>query len=231
MNNKYTVTFKILIISLVIFLLSSTSSLGFYQEYAKESFSQEEPVPYVFGQMGENQWYISTVTIGFEYDPLRVQEIQYKLDNVWYVYKQPFHVSKDGYYTIQWKWTEPSGRVHFGLDITFKIDQSPPTIKLTKKTSGKDKVIFTANANDDTSLIERVEFYLDDVFQLTVNESPYQFTFEGKDQHWVYAIGYNFAGLLQKSENLSTPRTFLKNNFLIFSLFKLFQILFFKFYI
>ena len=199
----------------VIFFLLNTSSLGFNSESSKGDSRQEDPIPYVFGQMGENQWYISAVTVGFDYDPERVAEIHYSLDDIWYVYTSPFNIIKDGYYNIQWFWVDPFGRPHNGLDIVFKVDQTPPTIKLTKKSGGKNKMIFTANAIDEVSQVERVEFYLDDVLQETVNESPFQYTWTGEVNQWVYAIGYNFAGLSQKSSNLSTPRIFLKNNCLI----------------
>ncbi|MDH7506781.1 MAG: hypothetical protein QHH15_03200, partial [Candidatus Thermoplasmatota archaeon] len=151
------------IIGLTIFLLLSTTSLGFFQD-SQGSSRQESPIPHVFGIMGANEWYITAVTISFEYDSNIVEEIRYYLNNKWNVYTSPFNVNNDGTYKIPWFWIDKKGENHnLTMPISFKIDQSPPTIKLTKKTSGKDKVIFTANVNDDTSLIERVEFYLDDV--------------------------------------------------------------------
>jgi len=133
-------------------------------------------------------------------------------------YNAPFTVTKDGYYNIQWYWIDLYGRPHNGLDILFKLDQTPPTIELIKKSAGKNKVSFTANVVDTVSQIERVEFYLDDVLQETLYQPPYQYNWTGKEQHWVYAIGYNFAGLSEKSNNLTTPRPILKNHYLIQSL-------------
>jgi hypothetical protein len=90
----------------------------------------------------------------------------------------------------------------------FKIDQTPPDIELTKRNGLNDQVIFTANCEDDTSEVERVEFYLDDVLQETIFEAPYKWTWTGTEEHSVYAIGYNYAGLSQESTNLSTPHSF-----------------------
>jgi len=75
---------KFFFIELLVFLLINSSSIGFYKVNFQDSTDQEDPIPYVFGQFGENQWYISAVIVGFYYDSERVKEINYKLEDIWY---------------------------------------------------------------------------------------------------------------------------------------------------
>lgn len=183
-------------------------------EYTMSKFSTplgkgEGPVPTLFGEMGENGWYISDVTVGFAYNPEEVLEIHYSINGgTWQQYYGAFTISEDGTYNIEWYWIDREGKRHDEPDFRFKIDQTPPTIKLTKKSGSGNQVIFTATANDPTSGVERVEFYLDDELQDTVYDEPYQWTWTGTTSHLVYAIAYNYAGLSEKSNTLSTPYSF-----------------------
>jgi len=219
---------KFLIIAVFIFLLLDTTSLGLYQDKSQNK-SLQDPFPRIFGQVGENHWYIIAVTILFEYDPEKVKEIQYYLDDSWHIYSDPFVVEPDGVYMIPWFWMEISGRPHDGISIEFKIDKTAPTIELNKKTSGKNKMIFTAIATDEVSKIEGVEFYLDDVLIQTDNETPYEYTWTGEEKQTVYAIAYNYAGHFAKSDNVSTPRPFLRNNNIIQRFFVLIHTILFRF--
>ncbi len=221
---------KFLIIGTLIFLIVNSSSLGLYENISQGS-SREEPIPYVFGEFGENQWYVTAVTITFEYDPQRVKEIQYKLNDIWHVYTGPFNVANDGVYMVPWIWIDINNDEHGGPPIEFKIDKTPPTIKLTKKSSGKETVIFTAEATDEVSSIERVEFYLDGVLQQTNTEIPYQYSWTGTEKQIVYAIGYNFAGLTVKSDNLTTtPKPHFRNHYFMNIVIMLLQKIFIRFY-
>ena len=215
---------KFLIISVFILLCLNTTSLGSNQEKIQSS-SLQDPVPHVFGQMGENQWFISAVTISFDYDPAKVMEIHYNLSGTWYTYFAPFNVVNDGIYFMHWIWIETSGRPHNGLPIEFRIDKTAPMIELNKKTSGKNKMLFTADANDETSKIERVEFYLNDVLTLTVYGTPYQYNWTGEEQQTVYAIAYDYAGHFIKSDNSTTPRSLLRNHYVMQRFFILIQAL------
>jgi hypothetical protein len=220
---------KFFIIGLLVFLLINSSSLGFYQDKTSGSTLQR-PVPSIFGKIGQNEWFITAVTIYFQYNPEEIKEIQYNLDNKWHVYTGYFNVTKDGMYSISWFWVDLKNKTFYELPIIFKIDQTPPTMKLTKKSGGQNKVIFTAVATDAVSQVERVEFYLDDVLTQTDSEVPYQYTWTGEDNHLVYAIGYNYAGLSEKSNNLSTPRLVFKYHYhyLIQRLFNFIQIILLK---
>lgn len=222
---------KFFIIGLLVFLLVNTSSIGVNQDKIEQGNNRQRPIPSVFGIMGQNNWYITAVTINFDYDPKAVKEIQYNLDDKWHVYTNTFDVSKDGRYTIGWFWIDLDDNTFYELPIIFKIDKTPPTMKLTKKSSGKTNVIFTVATTDTTSEIERVEFYLDEVLIQTDTTSPYQYTWTGEQKQFVYAISYNYAGLLIKSDNLSTtPRSHSRTHNLMDIVFVLMQKIFFRFY-
>jgi len=167
-----------------------------------------QPVSYILsGTKGENDWYISCVTMTFTYNPSFVKEIYYYINN-WQKYQDvPINICDDGGYNIPWYWIDQMEKQHNESPIYLKIDQTPPEIKLTKKTSINGEVTFTATVTDDASKVEYVEFYLDDELQETLTEAPYKWVWTGEGAHPVYSIAYNGAGLSQKSDTISTPRS------------------------
>jgi len=178
-----------------------------------------EPIPFIEGIMGENNWYVSEVIITFNYDPERVQEIQYYLDGDWHLYtEEGIHMEDDGVYNVPWFWVDELGEPHNGWPIDLTIDQTPPSITLTKKSGLNDKVTFTADVNDPTSGVERVEFYLDNELQETLTSGPYQWVWTGTTSHSVYAIAYDYAGHSKKSDTLNTPYNFVFSNSVIYNL-------------
>ena len=229
---SYKTVIKFFIVGILVFLLFNTSSLGLDTD-SIPSGDRQEPIPTVFGVLGNNQWFISDVIIIFSYDPERVEEIQYYLYNTWhvYVFNNPIEIEEDNVYMMPWFWVDEENNTNYGGPLEFKIDKTAPTMELTRKSGGKNKVIFTADAIDVVSSIEKVEFYLDDILQLTDDETPYEYTWTGEEKQVVYAIGYNYAGLLEKSNNLSTePRSHFRNHNLINLIFVLIQKTFFRFY-
>jgi len=222
---------KSFIIGILVFLLLNTSSSGAYQDKQQVS-NLQGPTVTVFGALGDNHWFISNVTIIFSYDVEKVKEVQYYFDENWHIYSTPIVIEEDGEYMIQWFWVDMENNTFNGFPpISFNIDQTPPTIELSRKSSGKNTVIFTADAVDQVSQIERVEFYLDDELKQTVNELPYKYTWTGEENQVVYAIGYNYAGFDAKSNNLTTePRTHFRNHYLMNIIFVLMQKTFFRFY-
>jgi len=140
---------------------------------------QGQPTPMITGTKGENNWYISCVTLTFTDEP-GVEEIWYRIGAGDYQkYNGPIEYCEDGHYTLNWYWIDSEGYEHTGQPAFFRIDQTPPDIELTKKSGLNDKVTFTANCEDDVSEVERVEFYLDDELQETITEAPYQWTWTG----------------------------------------------------
>ena len=165
----------------------------------------DEPIPHIEGVLGDNNWYISEVTITFSYNPELVQEIQYRIIDNWVTYTGPFDVIDDGVYSIAWRWIDLNGKTNYGLEIKFKIDKSPPEITLTKDSWTQNSITFLATTQDLVSGIEYVEFYLDDELIRTDDTDPYDYTWTGEEvHHEVYAISYNLAGLSEQSETLNT---------------------------
>lgn len=221
---SHKIIIKFSIVTLLSFLMITTSSSGLYQDKSQVK-SRQEPVPHIEGIQGNNSWYISDVLISFSYDPSLVSLIFYFLDGEWYLYEEPFTVSNDGLYLISWLWYDMSGGENEGQAIGLKIDQTPPSVQLTRKSGGNNKMIFTAEATDITSGMERVEFYLNDVLQQTINTLPYEYTWTGEEKQWVYVIGYDNAGNSEKSKNISTPRPFFINNYMMQRFFSFIQMI------
>jgi len=105
------------------------------------------------GTMGENGWYISDVTVTFvggNYTYFRID------GGNWIVYTGPFVISTDGIHLI-----EATYDFEHIYNITIKIDRTPPICNLIAKRVGFFKWQFFVNASDETSGINRVEFYID----------------------------------------------------------------------
>jgi len=179
----------------------------------------ESPVPILEGIKGENDWYVSVVIVSFSYDPKIVDEINYYLNGNWHQYNDnPFTITDDDIYLLDWYWIDEDGKRHDESPIFFKIDQTPPSITLTKKSGLNDQVTFTANVNDPTSGVERVEFYLDNGLQETLTSGPYQWIWTGTTPHSVYSIAYDYAGHSKKSDTLNTPYNFFFSNSVIYNI-------------
>lgn len=200
----------IIILFFAMNVIPSTEAGNIMTEKLPYTFNIQKPTFIVIGSKGENNWYITCVLLSFIYDPEEVKEIWYNINNEnWQKYQdEPIETCDDGYFHIPWYWIDHLGWRHNETTIFFKIDQTSPTIQLTRKFGLNDKVTFTANCEDDTSDVERVEFYLDDELQETYTEAPYKWIWTGTEAHMVYAIGYNYAGHSEKSNTLGTPRSF-----------------------
>lgn len=205
MNNRKLIGKSLAIGVIILFFTMATVSAVEESNFSSPSNKGDDPIPGLEGIMGENNWYISEVVVSFTYDPKIVKEIHY-YTNGWHEYNNPFSVGGDGNHIIDWYWIDEDGKSHDGSPIFFKIDMTSPTIQLTRKIQGND-VTFTANPNDATSGVAYVEFYFDDEYQQTDTSDPYEWTWTGATQHYVYAIAYDNAGNSEKSETLSTPRS------------------------
>ena len=231
--NSYKQLLKILSVGfLVFFMVNTTLSSGLYQDVAPgdNRIGPGDPIPSIFGRLGEDNWYIAEVTIFFSYDPQIVDEIQYFLDDNWHVVNNGhFSVSDDGFYQIPWHWIDFDGKTHnIALPLIFKLDTTGPTVQLTKKSISRTEDLFTATASDPVSDVEYVEFYLDGELQETVDTAPYQYTWKGNALQTVYAVAYNYAGLPGISNNLTTPRAFFVDHYIMLRFFVLLRTMLFR---
>ena len=172
------------------------------------------------GIMGQNDWYVSDVTVTLSVtDPpaafrigggggkwsFGVNHTYYKIDSgPWNEYTTPFVISADGQHTVSYYSDDIAGNVETEKSVSFKIDQTVPTITLTKEQIDLFDVKFIAQVSDETSGIDRVEFSLDGVIQYNDTQSPYEWTWTGLGDHTVTATAYDLAGNSQ-SQSMSTP--------------------------
>jgi uncharacterized repeat protein (TIGR01451 family) len=160
------------------------------------------------GDIGLNGWYISSVTFFLTAidNTSGVNHTLYKIDvTEWIEYTTPLILSTDGTYALKYYSIDLAGNVEpVNGPFTIKIDQSLPSITLTKEKIGFNQVKFNAEVSDETSGIERVEFILDGVLQSNDTQAPYEWIWTGIGDHQVTATAYDMAGNSQ-SQSMSTP--------------------------
>jgi len=143
---------------------------------------------------GDNGWYVSDVTITLEAtdDMSGLDVIKYLLDDSdWLTYTGPFTVESDGCHRITYYAIDKAGNVEQPSEvIRFGIDQTPPTIELTWDEENKRLV---ADVFDETSGVNRVEFYVDDEFVGEVTEAPYEWEYSGTVRE-IGVVVYDNAG-------------------------------------
>ena len=171
------------------------------------------------GTKGDNGWYISDVTVTLSATdppevfhiggdggngPSGVNHTYYKIDSgSWKEYTAPFMVSTEGQHTVLYYSTDIAGNVETQKSITIKIDQTAPTITLTKQEIDLFTVKFVAQVSDATSGIDRVEFSIDGQLQFSDTQSPYEWTWNALEDRTVTATVFDIAGLSQ-SQSMST---------------------------
>ena len=165
-------------------------------------YSSLPPIPDLDGTFGDNGWYVSCVTITFiDRDPYADYVTYFRLnDGEWQVYTDPFIICEDGRYTLYYYSIDGHGNMVGVGEVSFKIDQTPPTIEdLTAEKIGCNTWLFIADVFDETSGINRVEFYADGEFVGEVTEAPFKFEWSG-DGHTVQVVAYDNAGNSAESE-------------------------------
>jgi hypothetical protein len=177
------------------------------------------------GTIGKNNWYTSNVTftltatdpsppkktvpmltLNTSRGPSGINHTYYKIDSGnWVEYNAPVTVSTDGSHNLSYYSVDLAGNTETVKGpFSFKIDQTPPSITLTKQQIDLVDVDFTAQVSDNISGIDRVEFFLDGVLQFNDTQSPYEWRWTGFGNHQVIATVYDLAGN-SKSQSMSTP--------------------------
>ena len=167
---------------------------------------------------GENGWYVSDTEVTIEaIDPLSnkvssgVKEIKYRVNSgpveTIAGSSGTFLLTRedDGEEILVEYWAvDRVGNVETPKNsFTINMDQTDPTIDLTYEVTGGNQndgwtLLFTATATDETSGMDRVEFYLNELLQETI-EGPgptYQwgFTYYGGLNIYIAAYGFDIAG-------------------------------------
>jgi len=126
------------------------------------------------GVMGDNEWFTSNVAVTLTAvdDSSGVDYTMYKLDDGnWEPYINLFLVTEDGEHTLHYFSVDKVGNKEPVKKVTFKIDQTVPTIDLTWD---KENSKLVANVSDETSGVAKVEFYVNDDLVGTVTTAPYE---------------------------------------------------------
>ncbi|UCF13042.1 MAG: hypothetical protein JSW06_01985 [Thermoplasmatales archaeon] len=148
-------------------------------------------------KMGKNDWAVSDVSFSMIPDPDGIDVVYSKLDEEdWLLYNEPIVISQDGAHTLSWYIVDIEGYMSTPESISFKIDQTPPEINLIKNKVGFNEIEFTADVRDETSGIEKVEFYTGRYLNLeyTDYDFPYEWTWKGLGNVKVTVIVYDNAG-------------------------------------
>ena len=167
------------------------------------------------GTTGENDWYVSCVTITLiaTDDLSGVAATYYRIDGGdWMEYTEPFEVCDDGEHTLEYYSVDNAeNEEEIKGPFDFKIDQTPPQISLAVEKQAFNKWLFIADVDDATSGVARVEFYVDDEFVGEVTEPPYVLLWTGISFDKGQAIAYDNAGNSAESEEVA-DLNFVTNN-------------------
>ncbi len=146
---------------------------------------------------GENGWYVHsvTVTLNATDDDSGINITYYIIDHgPWQTYIEPFILSEDGVHLIEYFSIDNAGNQEEVKSAIINIDKTKPEIILYYEVKDWD-VIFTATATDETSEMDRVDFYQNGVFQETINGS-------GPTYQWKqpYLLSAKIIGLIRNPE-------------------------------
>ena len=157
----------------------------------------------ITGTMGDDDWYISDVTIILTAEdpwpyksPSGVNNTYISFDGTTFdLYTGPVVVEVDGVIEFWYYSDDNNGNVEDvnGPD-SFKLDATPPTIDLTAEGSGSTWTL-TAEVDDATSGVAKVEFYVNDEYLGEDTEAPFEWEYTGASSgDTAQAIAYDNAG-------------------------------------
>ena len=118
----------------------------------------------MIGKPGNNSWYISNVTV-FVGGLQGNESVYYSMDNEeWQTYDFPLTLFLDGVHSFTVVVLDQYGTVTLLDPVFIKIDKTPPTATLSEKFKVNWRGIFfifidTAHAQDNTSGLDRIEFW------------------------------------------------------------------------
>ena len=174
-----------------VIVLSSTSKMTFDEDTTPPVTTHE-----FTGMMGDNDWYVSDVTITLiaTDDISGVNVTYYSFDGVDFdIYEFPIIVTDDGEFELYYYSIDNSGNTEdVKGPFDFKIDQTPPTIYLSWDDENK---LLIADVYDETSGVAKVEFYVNTEFVGEVTEPPWQWYYPNATSGDIAeAIAYDVAG-------------------------------------
>mgnify|MGYP000035214279 CR=1 FL=1 len=161
------------------------------------------------GLMGENDWYISNVTVSFIRggSPAGIAYTKYRLDGgEWQIYDNPFIVEEEGQHTIDFYSEDMAGNVGDTGSASFKIDKLSPQVQVIYPNGGEElsgviTIEWEANDTVDDSL-EVSLYYSSDglnwnaIAEGIENTGSYEWDTEGiaPGDYWIKVVARDDAG-------------------------------------
>ncbi|MCD6480741.1 MAG: hypothetical protein J7L31_00500 [Thermoplasmata archaeon] len=171
----------------------------------------------VDGEMGEDGWYVGSVSITMNAtdNESGIKEIKYRINgDFWKDYVMPIRLNRDGFYFLEFYAKDGKGNeVHKNMSI--KIDATSPSINFSNFEPGyiyfrgmkmitpripRDTMVIgnfvvEVSASDALSGIKKVEFYLGKGKAYEDDEAPFQWTIERAFGIYnVTAVAFDHAG-------------------------------------
>lgn len=184
---------------------ATCSKEGYHTEWVLLSISENTTYDFILtslnqscypvfnGTMGIGGWYISCVNVSFVING-DIDTIFYRVDaGAWHQYVEPFQICADGMHIIYWYYTY-HGNTSEILQTTLKIDRTNPELTLLSERISVNKIRIIADATDETTGINRVEFFVDDVLSYVDYTVPYEGLIVGIGIHHVKAVAFDNAG-------------------------------------
>ncbi len=184
---------------------ATCSKPGYYPEWVMLSIGENTTYDFILtslnqscypvfnGTMGINGWYVSFVNVSFIIDE-DIEAVFYKVDaGGWNQYYEPVQICTDGMHIFYWYYSY-NGNLSEVLQTTLKIDCTIPDLTLSSERIGIGKIIIIADAADETSEINKVEFYIDGALSFIDATEPYEGMMTGIGSHHVKAIVFDNAG-------------------------------------
>lgn len=154
---------------------------------------------------GENDWFVSEVNVTFNaLDITGVIDTFYRINGgEWKTYEEPFILSEDGQYTIEYYSYDYVGNIEDVKSKTVYIDRSPPDGEIVWYWENKE-IIIEAICEDITSGIAYVEFFMDEELKVRDYTQPYTWVLR-----WPYPPPINFLKIVvYDNAGNSIPFTF-----------------------
>lgn len=160
---------------------------------------------------GNNNWYVSNVTITLEaYDWEGVLETYYRInEGEWIIYNSPFTIFEDGKYLIEYYSIDIYGNIEDVKLENLSIDKTPPEIGISYEFIDRRTIKLTATCSEGLSGISHVDFLLNDTVQKADYKPPYTWIISWSyppPQSYLKVIAYDNAGNSKQDEmEYTTP--------------------------
>jgi len=210
-NNVKNILISIIIVLLTIINITPlTGSLSFEKQikiynYRNIIIDNDTTPPVttieMYGMLGENGWFVDFFGVDIKLvatdDMSGIDKTYYKIDGgERQIYIDMFKIQEEGTHVIEYNSVDNAGNVEDIKTAELKLDNMQPIVDLNTKRLGIKKWRFTVSCFDETSGMDRVEFYCDDKLEFIDYEKPYEWIWNGSkiENHEFLFKAYDKAG-------------------------------------